>query len=376
MAATGMTTMEVRKINRHNIYTFIYEQKTTSKQAIVEALHLSLSTVTQNLKMLEEEGLICRSGYYESTGGRKAQTIEIVRDAQITLGIDILKDRVHLTAVDLYGEVTAKISRELPFSADDGYYRSLGTLAEDLIRENDLDPKRLLGAGIAIQGIITADGTAVSYGQILNHTGLKLSDLSRHIPCKSLLFHDSKAAARAELWGRKNLVNAIVLLLNQNMGGALILNRQIFDGLSMHGGLIEHMCIDPDGPNCYCGKKGCLETYCSADSLKKAAGSSLDQFFRNVRRGDVKSCQIWNEYLEKLAYALRNLLILLDSEVIVSGLLASYMTQDDFDRLETLVAELSPFPIPEHILLPGQHGPLAPAIGSALFFVERWLSQV
>ena len=130
MAATGMTTMEVRKINRHNIYTFIYEQKTTSKQAIVEALHLSLSTVTQNLKMLEEEGLICRSGYYESTGGRKAQTIEIVRDAQITLGIDILKDRVHLTAVNLYGEVTAKISRELPFSADDDYYRSLGTLAE------------------------------------------------------------------------------------------------------------------------------------------------------------------------------------------------------------------------------------------------------
>lgn len=376
MTATGMTTMEVRKINRHNIYTYIYEQKTTSKQNIVEALHLSLSTVTQNLKILEEEGLICRSGYYQSTGGRKAQTIEIVRDAQITLGIDILKDTVHIVALDLYGDVIAKYSQDLPFSADGAYYSRLGQVVTDFINDNKLDTKRLLGAGIAIQGIVTADGTSVIYGQILNHTGLELSDLSCHIPCRSLLFHDSKAAALAELWGRKHLDNAIVLLLNQNLGGAVILNRQIHDGLSMHGGLIEHMCINPDGPECYCGKKGCLETFCSADSLKRESNSSLDIFFQKVRQNDEKSCRIWAEYLENLAFAIRNLLVVLDSEVIISGLLASYMTQPDFEYLEQMAASQSPFPLSERILLPGQHGVLAPAIGSGLFFVEKWLKQV
>ncbi|MBT9776365.1 ROK family protein [Clostridium sp. MCC353] len=376
MAATGMTTMEVKKINRHNIYTYIYEQKTTSKQNIVDALHLSLSTVTHNLKLLEEEGLICRAGYYESTGGRKAQTIEIVRQARIALGMGILKDTVHMAAMDLYGNVISKTRRELPFSADDDYYQNLGRLAADFIRQGNFNKNQLLGTGIAIQGIITSDGGAVSYGKILNHTGLKLSDLARYIPCKTRLFHDSKAAAQAELWGRKSLKNALVLLLNQNMGGALILDRQIYDGLDMHGGLIEHICIDPNGPECYCGQKGCLETFCSADSLKKAAGVSLDIFFEHLRQGDDTCKAFWSRYLDTLAFAIRNQMVVLDSQVIVSGLLAGYMNQEDFDRLEDMIIKRSPFPAPENFLLPGQHGALAPAIGSGLFFVEEWLKLV
>lgn len=376
MAATGMTTMEVRKINRHNIYTYIYEQKTTSKQNIVEALHLSLSTVTHNLKLLEEEGLICRTGYYESTGGRKAQTIEIVKQARIALGIGILKDTVHMAAMDLYGTVISKSRCELPFSADDAYYKSLGRLITDFIRQGHFEKSQLLGTGIAIQGIITADGGSVSYGKILNHTGLKLSDLARYVPCRTRLFHDSKAAAQAELWGRKRLKNAVVLLLNQNMGGALILDRQIYDGLGMHGGLIEHICVDPNGPDCYCGQKGCLETYCSADSLKKASGTTLDLFFENLRSGDDSCKDLWTRYLDILAFAVRNQMVVLDSQVIVSGLLAGYMKQEDFEWLADMIKSRSPFPLPEQFLLPGQHGAMAPAIGSGLFFVEEWLRQV
>ncbi len=93
MATGSMTTMEVKKINKHNIYTFIHEQRHTSKQKIVDMLHISLSTVTHNLKLLEEEGLVHRTGYYQSTGGRKACNFEIVKDARVAVGIDILKEK-------------------------------------------------------------------------------------------------------------------------------------------------------------------------------------------------------------------------------------------------------------------------------------------
>lgn len=376
MTADKMTTMEVRKINRHSIYTFIYEQKTTSKQQIVDSLHLSLSTVTQNLKLLEEENLICRQGYYESTGGRKARKIEIVRNARTALGIGILKDRIHLAAIDLYGDVIKSSCHELAFAMEDAYYRKLGELVSSFLEEAIPERQTFLGAGIAIQGVISHDGARVSYGPILKNTGLELKDLARYLPCKSLLFHDSKAAAWAELWSRRELNDAVVLLLNNNLGGALILNRQIHYGQSMYGGLIEHISVSPDGPLCYCGSRGCLETYLSADSLKRKAGCDLDTFFKNVRSKKPESTRLWKEYLQRLAFTIRNLQIFTDAGIVISGLLNDYMLPEDFSRIKELTDKCRPFSVQGSRLLAGQHGPLAPATGAALFFVKDWLEQV
>ena len=65
---------------------------------------MGLSTVSQNLNALEAEGLIERNGYFESTGGRKAQIIRIIPDVKISIGIGLLKNMFHIVAVNLYGE--------------------------------------------------------------------------------------------------------------------------------------------------------------------------------------------------------------------------------------------------------------------------------
>ena len=56
MNTTGMTTMEIKKINKSKGYHLIYESRTISKQGIAAALQMGMNTVTQNLKLLEEEG--------------------------------------------------------------------------------------------------------------------------------------------------------------------------------------------------------------------------------------------------------------------------------------------------------------------------------
>lgn len=69
---------------------------------------MGLSTVSQNLNDLETSGLISRNGYFESTGGRKAQIIRIVEDFRISIGLGILKDMFHIVAVNLYGDAIAQ----------------------------------------------------------------------------------------------------------------------------------------------------------------------------------------------------------------------------------------------------------------------------
>ena len=89
MSEKGLTTIALKKINRSKIYQYIYRSKLTSKLQIVQDLQMGLSTVSQNLNLLENEGLIEKNGYFDSTGGRKANAIQIVSDFRISIGVGI-----------------------------------------------------------------------------------------------------------------------------------------------------------------------------------------------------------------------------------------------------------------------------------------------
>lgn len=58
MSEKGLTNISVKKINRSKVYQYIYRKKTTSKRQIVQDLQMGLSTVSQNLNLLEQDGLI------------------------------------------------------------------------------------------------------------------------------------------------------------------------------------------------------------------------------------------------------------------------------------------------------------------------------
>ena len=67
MDKQGLTTIELKKINKGKVYHYIYKERLTSKMRIVTDLQMGLSTVSQNLAILEQEGLIERNGCFDST---------------------------------------------------------------------------------------------------------------------------------------------------------------------------------------------------------------------------------------------------------------------------------------------------------------------
>src|SRR5690554_3238121 len=98
----GLTALDVKKINRNKVYNFIYKEISTSKLQIVQKLQMGISTVSQNIKALENDGLVEKNGCFDSTGGRRADIIQIVRTARVSIGVGILKKSVFIVAVDLY----------------------------------------------------------------------------------------------------------------------------------------------------------------------------------------------------------------------------------------------------------------------------------
>ena len=377
MSEKGLTTIALKKINRSKIYQYIYRSKLTSKLQIVQDLQMGLSTVSQNLNLLENEGLIEKNGYFDSTGGRKANAIQIVSDFRISIGVGILKNMFHITAIDLYGNTVYTDTIPLTYSNTAAYYQQITDKVKDFIDKNQYPENKILGVSIATQGITSPDNTTVIYGNIMNNTGMRLKDFSRHLPYPCHLEHDSKSAAFLELWNHPELDSAVVLLLNRNLGGAIITNHQIHQGRSMHSGTIEHICVNPDGPLCYCGNRGCLETYCSANSLEQASGMAIKEFFPLLReKKSPQLIQIWEDYLNHLAFAMKNLNLMIDAPIIISGYLAPYFTDEDVSYLKEHIHLTAPFKLDRHQILIGTNGQYTPAIGAALYYVDQFIHTI
>ena len=377
MSEKGLTNISVKKINRSKVYQYIYRKKITSKLQIVQDLQMGLSTVSQNLNLLEQDGLIEKNGYFESTGGRKANAIQIVSDFRISIGIGILKNMFHITAVDLYGNALYTNTIPFPYSNTPDYYKQVTDKIKEFIATNQYDEEKILGVSIATQGITSPDHSTVLYGNIMNNTGMILEDFSRYLPYPCYLEHDSKSAAFLELWKHPELDSAVVFLLNRNLGGAIITNHQIHQGSSMHSGTIEHICINPDGPLCYCGNRGCLETYCSANALEQAAGMNIKDFFSLLReKKSPQLTQIWKDYLHHLAFAMKNINLIIDAPIIISGYLAPYFLEGDIANLTKHINVSSPFALNKEHIFVGTNGQYTPAIGAALFYVNQFIHAI
>lgn len=368
----NLTTIEIKKINKNNIYQYIYFKKQCSKQNITTDLNIGLTSLNQNLKALEKENLIQKGGFYESTGGRKAYALEINKNARISIGIEILKNKLYIISINLYGEVLhTKVINE-KFVSSIHYCKKIGQYLQEFIYDYSIKENTLLGVTITLQGIISKNGNTISYSPLLDNTDLTLDDFQKYIPYPCCFEHDSKAAAYLECWHKKEFSDAFVLLLNDNLGSAVVTNQKVHYGKQMHSGIIEHMTISLNGETCYCGKKGCLETYCSAQALLK--GEKASEFFKKVRLNEDGGK--WKEYLNVLSFAISNIHTIFDVPIIISGYLASYIIDDDLKYILYRIHQQYAFSFDEDYLHLSDYGRLAPAIGGALIYIDQFIAQV
>ena len=371
----NITLTDIKKNNYSLIYNLLYEQEKLSKQEIANQLHLSLPTVTQNLVALEEAGLLKKGGQFESQVGRRAVAYTICLQAGIGIGVEILKKQIKILAVDLKGRICGCTEQKLLYRNDDAYYKEIAGFVSTFIRESGFMKKQVLGIGFAVQGLTTADGQEIIFGKTLGYTGLKISALSRYLEYACMFLHDAKCAAATELWNRRDLTDAIYLSIGKHLGGAVIIGGQTVMGKQNHGGAVEHMTLVPKGRQCYCGKSGCMETYCSVNALLLEE-ETLEEFFTGLRDGDKEKKGRFDEYLDHLSTAVNNLHMVMDCDVILGGHMAPYLTEEDLQVLHEKVREKSAFPDEQDFIFLSESAKDSVPVGAALGFVKEFLEEI
>lgn len=366
----------VKQYNRNRVFRFIAAKKRVSKQEIAAKLGLSLPTTTQNLNSLKEEGLITENGTFDSQVGRKARAISIVPDFRVAVGLDITPHHISLVLADLNGNIIDHLRKGFTISPEETSYLALRDDIEAFIEKNHIRPEQILGMGISIPGIIAFDHMTIVEADTLpvpKHF-CRIMQEYFSFPCRIL--NDASCAGVAEFWRNDYENQTIVyLLLSNTVGGAILFNGAPYVGMNNRSAEFGHMTIVPDGKQCYCGKYGCAEAYCSALVLSSHTDNNLEIFFRELDNGNREFETLVDKYLWNLAILINNVNLSLDCPVVLGGYMGAYLKRY-LDRIRCLVRERCTFVTDGLFVQPCTCEFEAAALGAAISYIEDFIKNI
>lgn len=358
--------------NRNRIFNKIRETGSISASMIEYELQLSRPTVKKCLEELLEAGYIYENGFIGNTGGRNANAYSVSSMSKIALGIDLTKNHITVIAADLCGNLIYEKRIRHSFAKDDAYMKKLGDLVQEAVAQLKVKEDAVLGVGIAVPGLITEDHQEIFYGKILVFTGMTAQNMGKFIPYTCNLYNDADAGGYAEVSQRDDIADAFYISLSNNIGGSILIDHKVYKGEGPRSGEVGHITIVPDGNECYCGQKGCFETYCNAAILADMFQGNLEMFFDKLKEGDSQCISVWKEYLKYLSVAVNNVRMLFDCKVILGGYVGAHM-EPYLDELKSLARTRNSFEDNADYLEVCKVKKEALALGSALPFIhELW----
>ena len=184
------------------------------------------------------------------------------------VGVDIGGMSVKIGVVDEHGKILKK-DRVVTDVAGGPHkiISDIGHLIQSLIDINDRD---FLGIGIGCPGAINSAHGIVDRAFNLNwHHVLIVDELSRMINRRIKVSNDANVAALGEtMFGvGRTYTDTIFLTLGTGVGGGIVINGKLYEGNESKGAEMGHMVLVVDGEPCSCGRRGCMEAYCSATAL-------------------------------------------------------------------------------------------------------------
>lgn len=391
MMRRGTNSLEVKKLNRNRVFRYVNSRSETSMPDISAALDISGPTVLTIVKELKSAGVVEEVGELQSTGGRKAKAIATVKDARYAVGMDVTENHVGFAYTDLSMKVLKHERIRKPFYNEEQYYQEIGQLLKEFIDRNQIPGERMEGVGIALPGIVDRQNNILTDSHVFAIHGARRGMWADYIPYPCELLNDANAAAITEdLRGGRPESNMAYLSLSNSVGGAVIFADEMksntgtqvsndditmYMGNNWRSGEFGHMVIHPEGKICYCGKKGCLDAYCSALHLSRREDGSLKMFFEKMESGNEDYRRIWERYLKDLAIAVDNLRMCLDCEVILGGYVGNYM-EPYLGRLQDMAAAKNIFGGSGEYVRICKYREESSAYGAALYQIENYISKI
>jgi len=336
----------IKEINRSLVVNTILNFGPISRTKISDITSLGLSTVSNIVADLIKKDFIYETGEEESSGGRRPILIEFNCNDRFILGAKIGLDGIVISLINMKSLILDKIFTPSPVGQNENtILKVLIEVIQDLINRNGVKADKIIGSGIGVSGLVNQKKGILLSSEILGWRGIRFREfLEKEYNFPVFVDKDVNTLTLAEkrFGVGKNIKNFVCIAVGKGIGAGIVINGDIYHGSYGGAGDFGHIVIDKDGPRCYCGKRGCLETF-SADKfiinktkeailnnqktlvrefIKERGGLdsiTIDMTLEAARKGDETARNIFQEAGTNLGIGVVNLISLFDPELIAVG---------------------------------------------------------
>lgn len=309
-----------------------------SRIELAAATGLSAQTVTNITRRLLDDGFIREAGRTINGPGKPRVTLRLVPDSRFSVGVHLDPAIMTFVLLDLSGTVVRRMSVRTPAKEPRQIVAAMATTIEALITASGVDRTRIAGVGVAAPGPLDVEkGTVIDPPKLLGWHRVPLrAVLGEATGMPVVLEKDTTAAAVGELWRRRASADDsfVFVYLGTGIGTAVARDGRAILGSTRNIGEVGHVIVDPDGPACTCGSRGCVEVVCTPQAIVEQAERA--GVFRDDREGsDVEAVDgRFTELCERAAAGDASAVgVLRQAAVHMSVLVAALTNMLDVDRV-------------------------------------------
>ncbi|MEX1057199.1 MAG: ROK family protein [Natronospirillum sp.] len=335
-------TEQLRATNRHDIINALRIYGPVARVDIGRITQLSPATVTAITSELAEEGVIgsVQGDGVNSGRGRPRVLIDLTPDHACVLGIKLSINEIRFMLGDLKGNILMEtvVTVKTQTLDSEALNAELVLEAKRFMAQHSAKQGRLVSVGVALQGFVDAHQGNVVWSPALNLRDVNLTQaLKSAFNCPVELANDANCIAYAirEQPNHADCRNFVVIMIGYGIGGGLIVNGELYSGHFGSAAEFGHTKYSHDGPQCACGKRGCIEAYVGDYALYRDASAVMDlpatdrrhpsekqmqNLTRLGREGNRYAINLFHQSGRVLGYGIANILALMSPErVVITG---------------------------------------------------------
>lgn len=337
-----MSVIEQNK-SRHKkaILRLLYFRNQLSAPELSKIIGISLPTTLLVLQELTSDGLVNVKGTGVSTGGRKPAVYGLAEDSLYVIACDMGRFKAKMTIFNTLNQEVCPVRLIETHIDDDNLVPRLHEEAMDLVSIANIPLNRVIGLGIDMPGLVDSN-EGINY--TIKTAGFRnvRERLEKAFGTYVYMDNDARIQAFGEyIFGKaRSCKNAIIINWSWGIGMGMVLNGELYGGNTGFAGEFSHIQIAEDGGLCICGKRGCLETVASSNTIVNLARQGIaenivsqltacfsthpedltpEDVIMAARSGDEFSIFILNKVGYALGKGLSVVIQLMNPEVIVVG---------------------------------------------------------
>lgn len=336
----NFSAADLNKIKlKKRILSLLHTHGNVTTPELSKWLKISLPTCIALMNDLISSGYVKIIGIGESSGGRKPALYGLPEDGFYVISCDFARYSASMAILDSYNKFVTPIVEINTHIDDPLLVEKLYETSQKLIADHQIPNEKIYGLGVDMPGLIDSK-------MGINYTikDKKRQNISRDLKHRfnKLVYIDNDARMHAygefHFGAAKAYKDAIIIHWSWGLGLGIFVNGQLYSGNNGFAGEFSHIPMIENGDLCICGKRGCLETIASSNTIMKLVKqgfennevSSLINKFKNnpekvtpedviisARQGDEFCISILNEIGKAMGKGLSYIIQLLNPEVIL-----------------------------------------------------------